>query len=135
MRMTADYNIDPLFHQKGSPLLLIFGRHGFIFFSPVSDKNKAVAVFLCFLDHRSNFTFFKNINHIIFSVYIISVVSSVGVVKKSNFNPVYLQCFYSICIFLTGMDTQYRNFRIVGLPEIQSLFYVVRTIVINVIGG
>ena len=29
------------------------------------------------------------------------------------------------------MDAQYRNFRIVGLPEIQSLFYVVRTIAVS----
>ena len=133
--MAADYDIYTLLHQESCPFLFIFGRHGFHFFAPVSNKNQYITVCLCLFNHGCNFVFFENIDHVISSVSGTGIVRSVCIIQKRNFNAVYFESFDCIGIFFGIMDTKNRNIRVTGLPEIQCLCHVIIAIIINVVGG
>ena len=64
MRMSAYDHIHALLHKEGSPLLLIFVRHGLIFCTPVCNKNKAVTDGFGFLDHSGDLVLVKDIDHV-----------------------------------------------------------------------
>ena len=135
MRMTANDHINTLLHQKSGPLFLVFIWHGFIFCSPVSHKDDAVADFFGFLDHCGDLILIKDIDHVFISFSCTGIIGAVCIVKKSNLNTIHFFYFDSVCIFLGGVDAKYRNIRIIGAPEIQSTFQIVISIIIGVICG
>lgn len=135
MRMTANDHINTLLHQKSSPLFFVFIWHGFIFSSPVSHKDDAVADFFGFLDHCGDLILIKDIDHVLISFACTGIIGAVCIVKKSNLNTIHFFYFDSVCIFLGGVDAKYRNIRIIGAPEIQSTFQIVISIIIGVICG
>ena len=135
MRMTANDHINTLLHQKSGPLFLVFIWHGFIFCSPVSHKDDAVADFFGFLDHCGDLILIKDIDHVLISFACTGIIGAVCIVKKSNLNTIHFFYFDSVCIFLGGVDAKYRNIRIIGAPEIQSTFQIVISIIIGVICG
>ena len=135
MRMSADNNVNSLFHQECCPLLFIFIWHGFVFRTPVCNKNDTVTDFFGFLDHGRNFVFIKNIDHIVITVSCAGAVSSICIIQKCDFDSVDFFYFYSICIVLSRMDTEHRNIRIITAPEVQCGFQIIITIIIHVIGS
>ena len=132
--MAADHDIYTLLHQESCPFLFIFGRHGFHFFAPVSNKNQYITVCLCLFDHGCNFVFFENIDHVVSAISGTGIVGSVCIIQKCNFDSVYFESFDRIGIFFGIMDTENRNIRVTGLPEIQRLCHIIIAIIINVVG-
>ena len=134
MRMTADNNINPMFHKVGSPLFLILRRHSLIFSAPVSNKNDAVSLFFGLFDHGGDLGLVKYIDHIITSLNP-PHIGSVGVIQKSDLNTVNLPDLYSICILLGIVDTYEGHIRIFGFPEVESIGQEIITKIINMVCG
>ena len=135
MWMSADNHINTLLHQESSPLFFVFIWHGFVFCSPVGDEDNAVADFFGLLDHCGDLVFVKDIKHVFVTVADTGIIGAICIVKESNLDSIDFFYFYGICVFLSGVDSKYRNIWIVGAPEIQSVFQVIIAIIICVVGS
>ena len=135
MGMSADYDVNALFHKEGCPFFFVFSRHRFFFFTPVCHKDQAVAGSFGFLDHGSDFIFIKDVDHVFFAFSCTRVVGSVCIIEERNSDTIYFDGFDRIRIFLGIVDSKYWNRRIFLFPEFQCLIQIVKTVIINVIGS
>ena len=135
MGMSADHYVYALLHKENGPFFFVFGRHGLIFAAPLRHKDYAVADFLRLGYHGSYLFAVKNVDHVFPAFSGTGIICSVYIIKKRDGNSIDFQGLYCVRIFLSGMDSENGNLRIIGFPEVQSLRHIIIAIIVNVVGG